>query len=89
MKKVPEQLVLDVEGSLSSVLAPVTDSRQQSDCRWNSDHQPAQGYKRDIQNLRSLGVFMSGGRPLIITQEATHFLMPPCVPLLGSLLFCK
>ena len=41
MKKVPEQLVLDVEGSLSSVLAPDPDSRQQSDCRWNSDHRVA------------------------------------------------
>ena len=61
MKKVPEQLVLDVEGSLSSVLAPDPDSRQQSDCRWNSDHQPAQGYKRGNQNSRSFGVFMSGG----------------------------
>ena len=63
MKKVPEQLVLDVEGSLSSVLAPDPDSRQQSDCRWNSDHRVApagQGYKRDIQNSRSFGVFMSG-----------------------------
>ena len=58
MKKVPEQLVLDVEGSLSSVLAPDPDSRQQSDCRWNSDHLVAQGYNRDIQNSRSFGVFI-------------------------------
>ena len=41
MKKIPEQLVLGAEGSLSSVLAPEPDSRQQSDCRWNSDHRVA------------------------------------------------
>ena len=41
MKKIPEQLVPVVEGSLSSVLAPEPDSRQQSDCRWNSDHRVA------------------------------------------------
>ena len=56
MKKIPEQLVLDVEGPLSSVLAPDPDSRQQSDCRLNSDHRVAQGYIRDIHNSRSFGV---------------------------------